>query len=244
MLGKTIGGGLPVAAIGGRADIMAGVAHTWISSTLATEFVSLAAARATLTVLRREDVPRRLGETGQALLAGLRRVAEQRPDVIAEVLGMPQLCFCRFRNEPQGPALARAAARRGLLFKRSAYNFVSLAHRPGDIALTVEILAEAADVIRTVVRSADIACRVGGDEFAVILPESGQPEAEQLYGRLQAALEARPIGEAGRIHLSAGVAELAKNDDSRAFFERADDALYGAKEAGKGRAVAAADKTA
>jgi PleD family two-component response regulator len=40
------------------------------------------------------------------------------------------------------------------------------------------------------------------------------------------------------------VAELAKDDDSRAFFERADDALYGAKEAGKGRAVAAGDNSA
>ncbi len=147
VLGKAIANGFPLAVVGGRADIMAGVAHTWISSTLATEFVSLAAARATLTVLERENVPRRLGETGQAFLAGLRRVAEQRPDVVAEVLGMPQMCFCRFRNEPQGPALARAAARRGLLFKRSAYNFVSLAHGPGDIALTVEILAEAADEV-------------------------------------------------------------------------------------------------
>ncbi len=106
------------------------------------------------------------------------------------------------------------------------------------------VLADAADVVRSVVRSADIACRVGGDEFAVILPESGMQEAEQLYTRLQTALEQRPIGDAGRIRLSAGVAELAKDDDSRAFFERADDALYGAKEAGKGRAVAAADTSA
>jgi diguanylate cyclase (GGDEF)-like protein len=106
------------------------------------------------------------------------------------------------------------------------------------------VLAGAADVIRSVVRSADIACRVGGDEFAVILPESGLQEAEQLYTRLQQALEERPFADAGRIRLSAGVAELAKGDDSRAFFERADDALYGAKETGKGRAVAAGDSSA
>jgi diguanylate cyclase (GGDEF)-like protein len=106
------------------------------------------------------------------------------------------------------------------------------------------VLADAADVVRSVVRSADIACRVGGDEFAVILPESGMQEAEQLYTRLQTALEQRPIGDAGRVRLSAGVAELAKDDDSRTFFERADDALYGAKEAGKGRAVAAGDNSA
>jgi len=64
-------------------------------------------------------------------------------------------------------------------------------------------------------------------------------EAEQLYARLQEELAQRPTGDAGRIRLSAGVAELARDDDSKSFFERADDALYGAKEAGKGRAVAA-----
>jgi diguanylate cyclase (GGDEF)-like protein len=109
-----------------------------------------------------------------------------------------------------------------------------IGHLSGDA-----VLADASDVIRSVVRSADIACRVGGDEFAVILPESGIQEAEQLYARLQRELEQRPLGEAGRIRLSAGVAELAREDDSKSFFERADDALYGAKEAGKGRAVAA-----
>jgi diguanylate cyclase (GGDEF)-like protein len=109
-----------------------------------------------------------------------------------------------------------------------------IGHLSGD-----SVLADASDVIRSVVRSADIACRVGGDEFAVILPESGMQEAEQLYARLQQELEQRPIGDVGRIRLSAGVAELTRDDDSRTFFERADDALYGAKEAGKGRAVAA-----
>jgi GGDEF domain-containing protein len=64
-------------------------------------------------------------------------------------------------------------------------------------------------------------------------------EAEQLYTRLQEELAQRPLGEAGRLGLSAGVAELGRDDDATSFFERADDALYGAKEAGKGRAVAA-----
>jgi glutamate-1-semialdehyde aminotransferase len=147
VLGKAIANGFPLAVVGGRADIMAGVTHTWISSTLATEFVSLAAGRATLAVLERDNVPGRLGDTGRALLAGLGRLAEQTPEVIAEVVGIPQMCFCRFREEQQGPAVARAAARRGLLFKRSAYNFVSLAHGEGDIAASLAILAEAADEV-------------------------------------------------------------------------------------------------
>jgi diguanylate cyclase (GGDEF)-like protein len=101
------------------------------------------------------------------------------------------------------------------------------------------VLAEAADRVREVIRSADIPCRVGGDEFAVILPESGIDQAEHLFGRLQVAISQRPIGQAGRLRISAGVAELKPEDDSISFFERADDALYRAKDAGKGQSVTA-----
>jgi diguanylate cyclase (GGDEF)-like protein len=101
------------------------------------------------------------------------------------------------------------------------------------------VLAEAAERVREVVRTADIACRVGGDEFAVVLPESGIQQAEQLFGRLQTAMGGRPIGQAGRLRISAGVAELKADDDSITFFERADNALYRAKGAGKGQARAA-----
>jgi diguanylate cyclase (GGDEF)-like protein len=101
------------------------------------------------------------------------------------------------------------------------------------------VLAEAAERVREVVRSADIACRVGGDEFAVILPESKVADADQLYARLQKAVSARPVGQAGPLTISAGVAELQPEDDAIAFFQRADHALYGAKERGKSQVVAA-----
>jgi diguanylate cyclase (GGDEF)-like protein len=110
-----------------------------------------------------------------------------------------------------------------------------IGHLSGDA-----VLAEAAERIRDVVRSADIACRVGGDEFAVILPESSLRDADQLYARLRAALSSRPVGQAGPLTMSAGMAELQPDDDAIAFFQRADHALYGAKEAGKGTVVAAA----
>ncbi len=100
------------------------------------------------------------------------------------------------------------------------------------------VLAEAADRIRDVVRSADVACRVGGDEFAVILPESSLKDADQLYKRLEQAISHHPIPQAGLVHLSAGVTELRPDDDAISFFERADDALYRAKGAGKGTVVA------
>jgi diguanylate cyclase (GGDEF)-like protein len=109
-----------------------------------------------------------------------------------------------------------------------------IGHLSGDA-----VLAEAAERIRDVVRSADIACRVGGDEFAVILPESKLRDADQLYARLRTALSSKPVGQAGPLTMSAGVAELQADDDAIAFFQRADHALYGAKEAGKGQVVAA-----
>jgi len=108
-----------------------------------------------------------------------------------------------------------------------------IGHLTGDA-----VIAESAERVRDVVRTADIACRVGGDEFAVILPESTLADADQLYRRLQAALSTRPIGQAGRLSFSAGVAELKPEDDPTTFFERADEALYAAKERGKAQVVA------
>jgi len=101
------------------------------------------------------------------------------------------------------------------------------------------VLAEAAQRMLTVVRSADVACRVGGDEFALVLPESSGEEAELLAGRIARAISVRPIGGAGTLELSAGVAELRPGDRPNDLFERADEALYRAKELGKARTVAA-----
>jgi diguanylate cyclase (GGDEF)-like protein len=109
-----------------------------------------------------------------------------------------------------------------------------IGHLAGDA-----VLAEAAERVRDVVRTADIACRVGGDEFAVILPESSIGDADQLYRRIQNAISSRPLGQGGKLFLSAGVAELRAEDDPVSLFQRADDALYRAKEAGKGRVMSA-----
>jgi diguanylate cyclase (GGDEF)-like protein len=109
-----------------------------------------------------------------------------------------------------------------------------IGHLAGDA-----VLAAVAERVHSVVRGADIACRVGGDEFAVILPESTLADAEKLYKRVQFAVASRPLGPFERVRLSAGIAELKAEDDAKIFFERADEALYRAKESGKGRFSAA-----
>jgi diguanylate cyclase (GGDEF)-like protein len=104
-----------------------------------------------------------------------------------------------------------------------------IGHLAGD-----SVLADAAARILDVVRSADIACRVGGDEFALVLPESLAPDSDQLYRRIKHSDGARPIAPGTRrIVFSAGVAELRRDEVAVSFFQRADEALYRAKERGK-----------
>jgi len=105
-----------------------------------------------------------------------------------------------------------------------------LGHLAGD-----DVLAAVAERLHGAVRKSDIACRVGGDEFAVVLPEAGARDAEQLYRRIQFAVGSGASGPAERVRLSAGIAELRPEDDAVALFQRADDALYRAKEGGKGQ---------
>ena len=101
------------------------------------------------------------------------------------------------------------------------------------------VLGQVGERVRGVVRTSDIACRVGGDEFGVILPESSLEDAEQLCERLKSHMALHPIPQAGRLQISAGIAGLRPHDDVVSLFERADDALYRAKEAGKGRVAIA-----
>jgi glutamate-1-semialdehyde 2,1-aminomutase len=142
VMGKAIANGFPLAAVGGRADVMAGVARTWISSTLATELVSLAAARATLAVLQARRVPEQLGRIGSWLLDGFHGLAERHPRHVRGVGGLPEMCCLLFHDEVVGARLAAETARRGVLFKRSAYNFVSMAHGEREVERAVGVLEE------------------------------------------------------------------------------------------------------
>ena len=108
-----------------------------------------------------------------------------------------------------------------------------IGHLAGDA-----VLARTASCVQTVVRSSDTASRVGGDEFAVILPESSLTDAENFYRRLHRALEDSQVGQT-QVKLSVGIAQLRPDDKSESFYKRADMALYEAKRRGKNQAVAA-----
>lgn len=142
VLGKALANGFPLAAVGGSAPVMSGIARTWISSTMATDFVALAAARATLEVATAEDLPGILAARGGTLLAGLERLAERFPRLTTGARGISEMCYLEWATEELSGRVARECARRGLLFKRNAYNFVSLAHGNGDIEAALGTLEE------------------------------------------------------------------------------------------------------
>jgi diguanylate cyclase (GGDEF)-like protein len=171
-------------------------------------------------------------------LDNARRFREARQ--LADFDALTGLHNRRYFHETLAREVARAHrySRRLALVVLDLDDFKAINDRVGHLAGD-SVLAEAAERVLQVVRSADVACRVGGDEFAVLLPESSFEDADQLYRRLQAAMAAAPIGQTGRLMLSAGVAELRPDDDAAAFFQRADDALYRAKDRGKAQIVAA-----
>ncbi|MBA2474618.1 MAG: GGDEF domain-containing protein, partial [Actinobacteria bacterium] len=161
-----------------------------------------------------------------------RRFREARQ--LADIDALTELHNRRFFQETLEREVARAQRydRPLALMVLDLDDFKAINDRTGHLGGDA-VLAQAAERVREVVRSADIACRIGGDEFAVILPESTRTEAEQLYSRLQRAVSSQSVPDVGRLFLSAGIAELRRGDDATSIFTRADAALYRAKNAGK-----------
>ncbi len=106
-------------------------------------------------------------------------------------------------------------------------------HETGDQAL-IQLVA----AIKSGLRDGDVVCRFGGEEFAIILPNSSVNRGLFVLDRLRATVEATPVRIADcllSLRFSAGVAELSAGDDQDAFIRRADMALLAAKRAGRNR---------
>ena len=140
VLGKALANGFPLAAVVGRADLMARVRETWISSTLATEFVALAAARAVLDVWTEVDVAGHLARVGGSMRDALAGWTGPCPWTVG---GLPEMWFLRFGDDGRERRFLLGCARGGVLLKRGAYNFPSLAHGQPEIEETIRVIREA-----------------------------------------------------------------------------------------------------
>ncbi|MDL2400829.1 PleD family two-component system response regulator [Rhizobium mayense] len=114
-------------------------------------------------------------------------------------------------------------------------------HDAGD-----EVLREFAARIRSTVRGADLACRYGGEEFVVVMPDTSPEVSAAVAERLRAVVETMPFtlrasGVALDVTASFGIASRWETVETpEQLMKHADRALYEAKNAGRNRVVAAA----
>jgi diguanylate cyclase (GGDEF)-like protein len=107
-------------------------------------------------------------------------------------------------------------------------------HQTGDITLQY--------VARTIfdsIRTTDIFGRIGGEEFAMVLPETSKQEAADFAEKIRQLIENEKFPDVGLVTICLGVTQYYENDTSGSLFSRADVALYAAKNAGRNRVTVA-----
>jgi two-component system cell cycle response regulator len=114
-------------------------------------------------------------------------------------------------------------------------------HDAGD-----EVLREFASRVSANVRGIDLACRYGGEEFVVVMPDTDKSFAYSVAERLRQSVEANHFllsraPEGIRVTVSIGIAcSLGNQDSAESLLRRADEALYRAKREGRNRVIAEA----
>jgi diguanylate cyclase (GGDEF)-like protein len=99
------------------------------------------------------------------------------------------------------------------------------------------VLVHLARVLASESRELDVAARLGGEEFAVLMPGSDHALAEAFAERVRAALAAGSGAELPAVRVSAGVVATTGPTDLQAMLEQVDRALYAAKRGGRDRTV-------
>jgi len=190
------------------------------------------AEQAELTALRR-----RLAELEEETRQLRARLEEQRRKAMVDALtGIPNRLAFDERLQQEYARWKRFGEPLSLVvwdvdhFKRINDR---LGHQAGDKVLKViaKKLAEG-------IRETDFLARYGGEEFVMLMPGADLDGARRASDKLRERIARTPFrfkGQPLEITLSAGIAQFHRGDDPRAVFERADAALYRAKEAGRNR---------
>ena len=105
-------------------------------------------------------------------------------------------------------------------------------HQAGDAALM-----QAAGLLEDGARAGDVLGRIGGDEFALLLPETTAEDAFPIAERWAAEFRAAPVGVAAHLTMSAGICDLTHAKNSKELLQLADGALYWAKNQGRDTVV-------
>ncbi|MCA1695631.1 MAG: GGDEF domain-containing protein, partial [Actinobacteria bacterium] len=111
-------------------------------------------------------------------------------------------------------------------------------HQTGD-----RILVQVAQRLTDEARVGELVARLGGEEFAWVIPESGQHDAYAAAERVRRAIESTPLADICAVTLSAGVGSTEHARDAQQLMRNADRALYRAKEHGRNNTCVYSDDT-
>ncbi len=155
-LGKGIANGYPLSAVVGRADIMALMEEVFFSFTMGGEALSLAAAVAALTKLKREPVVETMRRAGQKILDGVReRIAKHGIGGFARTSGHPSWTFLQFADTPSASQweiktlFMQEVQARGIL-SLGTHN-LTYAHTDDDVARLLHVYDEVFPILREAV---------------------------------------------------------------------------------------------
>jgi diguanylate cyclase (GGDEF)-like protein/PAS domain S-box-containing protein len=187
--------------------------------------------------ITRQQLAVAAGETIKLSLYNLKLREELREQATHDPL--TGLCNRRFLEENLARELHRA--RRGnsplCVVMLDLDNFKpfndTFGHEAGD-----SMLRELGQMLREKLRKSDIACRYGGDEFVLVLPDSSLADAQRRVEQIRALVKERQIRHGcsvlGAISVSAGVAGAPEHGSTTAeLLQVADNAMYAAKQAGR-----------
>jgi len=103
-------------------------------------------------------------------------------------------------------------------------------HKVGD-----DVLFSTAKLAGQFIRKTDSLFRIGGDEFAIIVPETNAAQAYTIAEKIRTTIERQSFAHAKRITISVGISELNENMTPSSLYNQADHALYQSKMNGRNK---------
>ena len=167
-VGKGMANGYPISAVVGRRQIMEVFDEIFFSFTFGGETLSLAAAKATITEMRRKDIHAHLWEQGRRLKDGYNKISRENDlGPFTECVGLPPRTLVVFRDECGGNSLLlkslfqQECIKRGVLFT-GGHN-ISFSHSPEDIDNTLEVYQTALGIVADAIRKEGVAMGLEGE---------------------------------------------------------------------------------
>ena len=105
-----------------------------------------------------------------------------------------------------------------------------------------EVLKLVANIVRQSIRESDVIVRMGGEEFAILLPHTDISDAYMVAERARQAIEAESHPIVGKVTASFGVAERQSGETYNSLYRRVDEAMYRAKNSGRNRVITYEEK--